>query len=841
MGEWPDDPFLVIRQALAGGAAQHDVRIGLPDPHRRLVDALLEGNGGSADVAVLVRHVLGWEHVHGNHLPLQVPDVLAAAMDLERCGLQVLTLQNQRSEVSLPGLGAALLPDGALREVYLEDQSSHGRVVDESPADPFWRRTLGYPTYQSQGQKQIARSLVLCPPGGSVIATLPTGAGKTSLAVAPALLASEGAAVSVVVVPTTVLALDQERRVQEVIGLTRRRPSSSGRYAYIGEMAEDVKEQIRADLRSGAQSILFTSPEALVTGLAPALQDAARSGYLAYFVVDEAHVVDQWGTEFRPEFQTIGALRRLLVDLAPAGQACVTLLMSATLSAGAVKTLSTLLTGPGPTRFLSSTILRAEPEYFLQDVPTEEDRRRAVAAALALVPRPAVLYVSTVRQVHEWKNLLDAWGYGRVATVHGGVAAEERGRIVGGWRGTDQHGRPVPSTYDLVLATSAFGLGVDIPNVRAVVHACLPETIDRYYQEVGRGGRDGKPALALLASAPQDHDVAAALNRDRVITTDKGLRRWERMVTTATPLTPTRLLVDLDVKPPNVVHVGEENRRWNLRTLTLLQRAGSVVLHTPEVVPGAEEDLQERHQLVVQVAAERHLDPDYWRDVVEPVRQVTSSSGQQSLSAMRRMLDRRDCAGRILADHYTWRTEEGRSRVPATCRGCPFCREQGTPAYSTFPPLPGVARWPGEAVLGDWLADTPTRFGIPLPTTGGTYDGRLLEALLLRLLTAGFTHVIDEGAAVRERVVDRMQNVLSPRPFFWDKGVQDALLAPPCARVLVLGPTTAQAPDLAAWYYDEVPVALIYPEGMADGRRPQAPYSDMNPPTLSVRRLLGEG
>jgi ATP-dependent DNA helicase RecQ len=833
------DPFLVVREALEGVAVAPETRAELPNAHRRLVDALASSKAGPADGAVLIRHVLGWEHVRGNTLPLSVPNRVAAREDLEASGLQVLPLGAGSWEATYAGAGAAPVPDSALREVYLEGQSAYGRAVDEAPADPFWRRTVGYSTYQSQGQKQIARSLTLCPPGGSVIATLPTGAGKTSLAVAPALLASEGAAVTVVVVPTTVLALDQERRVQETIGSTGRRHSTSGRYAYIGEMAEDVKNQIRADVRSGAQPLLFTSPEALVTGLAPALQDAARSGYLAYFAVDEAHVVDQWGTEFRPEFQTIGALRRLLVELAPPGQECVTLLMSATLSAASVRTLSTLLTGPGPVQFLSSTVLRAEPEYFLQDVAEEEGRREAVRVALAHLPRPAALYVSTLKQVAEWKGLLRDWGYARVAAVHGGVASEERGRIVGGWRGTDAQGRSVPSNYDLVLATSAFGLGVDIPNVRAVLHACLPETVDRYYQEVGRGGRDGRPSLAFLVSAPEDHDVAAALNRDRVITIDKGLHRWERMATTATSLDPTHLRVDLDVKPANVVHVGDENRRWNLRTLTLMQRAGLVVLHTPEFqsdVEGAA--AEEAHYLVVQVVAEDHLDPDYWQRVVEPVRQSTSSSGQQSLLAMQRLLRGSDCAGRILSEHYSWRTEEGRSRVPATCRGCPFCREHGTPPYSTLPPLPAVAPWPGGAGLKEWLMGTPTRFSVALPTQAGRYDRNVLEAVVLRLLRAGFLHVIDEGAAVRERSVDRFQELLSPRPLLWDAGPQDALLAPPCARIVLLSPDAAMTPDLTPWYDDDVPVAVLHPEAMADRRRPQSSYSDMNPPSLSIRRLL---
>ncbi len=834
----PDDPLLVVRSALAGEPVPPDLRSSLPAPHRRLVDAVATAAAGPADIAVLTRHVLGWEGVLGNELPVLVPQDLVPAEVLEQSGLQVLPLQGGRCEISLSGSLASVLSAASMDDVYSERIV---RLPDEAPSDPFWRRTLGYDTYQSHGQKQIARSLMLCPPGGTLIASLPTGAGKTSLALGPALLASDGAAVSVVVVPTTVLALDQERRVRELLIETGQVGSGSGRYAYIGEMPQDVKAQIREDVRAGRQRILFTSPEALVTGLAPALQDAARSGILAYFVVDEAHIVDQWGTEFRPEFQTIGALRRLLVDLAPSGQSCVTLLMSATISSGAARTLATLLAGPGPTQFIPSTVLRPEPEYLLSEHRTEEERQRAVRAALAVMPRPAALYVSTLEQIADWSALLQAWGYQRFATVHGKVGAAARSRVVAGWRGRDTAGQPVPSTYDLVLATSAFGLGVDIPDVRAVVHACVPETVDRYYQEVGRGGRDGRPSLAFLASAPRDHDVAEGLNRDRVITVEKGLGRWSRMASTAVSLDATRLKVDLDSRPPNVVHRGDENRRWNLRTLTLMQRAGLVLLYATEF-EGRDRDAgddEDGAHLVVQLLADEHLDESYWKKVVEPVRLTTSASGQQSLRAMRRLLAGDDCAGRLLSEHYSWRSEVGRSRVPAACRGCPWCRRHGQTPYRSPAPVPSIEPW-GDVALRDWLPDTPDRFSVPLAVTEGRYDDRVLQAVLLRLLRAGYMHVIDLGAVVRVRAVDRLQDRVVPRAIFWDHGDAAPLLAPPRARVLLLPPTSTVAPDLSEWRDDGVPLAVLHPEDMADRRRLHLLYSEMNPPSIAVRRLLGE-
>ena len=99
-------------------------------------------------------------------------------------------------------------------------------------------------------------------------------------------------------------------------------------------------------------------------------------------------------------------------------------------------------------------------------------------------------------------------GFRRITQVTGDSSDEQRRSAIEGWRGEDTLGRTIPTRYDIVVGTSAFGLGVDMPDVRSVVHACVPETLDRFYQEVGRGGRDGRPSIACLASAPGDYAVA---------------------------------------------------------------------------------------------------------------------------------------------------------------------------------------------------------------------------------------------------------------------------------------------------------------------------------------------
>ena len=95
------------------------------------------------------------------------------------------------------------------------------------------------------------------------------------------------------------------------------------RYAYVGSLDHDTKKQLRDAVRSGTQRLLYTSPEALVSGLAPAVLDCAKAGLLQQVVIDEAHLVDQWGTDFRPEFQTMPGLIREAYATAPAGSEAV--------------------------------------------------------------------------------------------------------------------------------------------------------------------------------------------------------------------------------------------------------------------------------------------------------------------------------------------------------------------------------------------------------------------------------------------------------------------------------------------------------------------------------------
>ncbi len=139
-----------------------------------------------------------------------------------------------------------------------------------------------------------------------------------------------------------------------------------------------------------------------------------------------------------------------------------------------------------------------------------------------------------------------------------------------------------------MVATSAFGVGIDKADVRTVIRATVPETVDRFYQEVGRGGRDGRACSSLLLFSEQDRKVAETLGAHNLISDELGFERWSALTASAKALDPLGFLleVDLDVVPPRLSQQSDYNVAWNMRTLIMMAHAGLLDLESePPVDP----------------------------------------------------------------------------------------------------------------------------------------------------------------------------------------------------------------------------------------------------------------
>ena len=183
-------------------------------------------------------------------------------------------------------------------------------------------------------------------------------------------------------------------------------------------------------MTGGRIPLLVTSPESLAGSLHATLQEMAGAGRVAALVVDEAHLVTQWGHDFRPEFRDLAALRRDILDAAASGQQRLpkTVLMSATLGPAEIRDLADLFGAPGPLSLVAANMLRPEPDYWIAPWCDWSERRERVLEALTHLPRPLVLYVTLPDQAMEWSRLIRAHGFGRVAVVTGETDGQHQAR-----------------------------------------------------------------------------------------------------------------------------------------------------------------------------------------------------------------------------------------------------------------------------------------------------------------------------------------------------------------------------------------------------------------------------
>ena len=171
-----------------------------------------------------------------------------------------------------------------------------------------------------------------------------------------------------IIVPTVALAYDFERRFQDhYMRLNPRAQRNDLRFAWTGDTSQPDRDAFRTRLTQGRQPLLVTSPESMTSALRDQLLDLAGMGRLAGLVVDEAHLVTQWGRSFRPEFRTLGRLRSELLARAAEQhrRAPLTLLLSATMSSRCIEDLQGLFAQPGPCVLIAANTLRPEPEFWI--------------------------------------------------------------------------------------------------------------------------------------------------------------------------------------------------------------------------------------------------------------------------------------------------------------------------------------------------------------------------------------------------------------------------------------------------------------------------------------------
>ena len=332
------------------------------------------------------------------------------------------------------------------------------------------RRVFGYPAFRGKQEEIIGHVAA----GGDALVLMPTGGGKSLCYQIPALLRAEaGLGMGVVVSPLIALMQDQVAALDEV----------GVRAAFLNSsLSGEEARQIEQRARRGELDLLYVAPERLMTERCLALFEACKVGL---FAIDEAHCVSQWGHDFRPEYIQLSILHERFPEVPR-------IALTATADQETRAEISARLQLDAARVFVSSF---DRPNIRYRIVEKNNGRHQLLQFIRAEHAGEAgIVYCLSRRKVEETAAFLSAEGIAALP-YHAGMDAEERQR---------NQMRFVREDALVMVATIAFGMGIDKPDVRFVAHLDLPKSIEAYYQETGRAGRDGEPADAWMAYGLQD-------------------------------------------------------------------------------------------------------------------------------------------------------------------------------------------------------------------------------------------------------------------------------------------------------------------------------------------------
>lgn len=576
----------------------------------RLNDCLLDlksesGKATKKDLAILVRQWIRRSDINDNRdgglyrIPTEFSDFLEE--ELVSCGIEKHILIDGGVALSAKAWAPKWVRGSNERNPV--DQCSGEQVrrsVSSTGTDKAFKELTGFNFYKSSGQFAACQVVKSMRDGSTAIVMLPTGSGKTEVALSMIenlvnvhpMVRDKPSIVSVLVVPYVALIKDLDRRLVDLYQGKWKGPTPltfSYTYETDDRQLELLLSRINFPDESDIPGIIITSPESFVGRFRNEIRNWAMAGRLGALIFDEAHLLYQSGVGFRLDFRDLPVIRKQLNELSPSGCQPRTLLMSATVGQ---TELSYLIKNFGPPENLSlvdATSLRSEPDFFVSENLSTEIREKSLIESLHRLPRPAIIYVTRPDDAKALLRSIRDWGFGRVRCVVGETPAREREEVLNSLRTGSS-----PSSCDLVVANSAFGLGIDCDEVRTVIHFCLPESVDRWYQEVGRGGRDGRSSVGLLITEGRkgsEEWIQARQNIPKALLYDTLIKRWDtitkfRIISSADE---SRVLLDLRTPPSAIKSLDwnesnghtEYGLKWNRTILYSLQEMGYIEIERP--------------------------------------------------------------------------------------------------------------------------------------------------------------------------------------------------------------------------------------------------------------------
>lgn len=509
----------------------------------------------------------------------------------------------------------------------------------------FIEKLTGFKYFKSMEQKLCVHGALNAPLGYTTLISMPTGGGK-SLVTQVLGYAKKG--LSIVVVPTVSLAIDQKRAAKaNVVNV-----GQNEIFCYYSGINNLPK--IRKAIEKREARLLFISPEALIKNedFRQIIAEANATRYLQNIIVDEAHIVVAWGDFFRVDYQCLSPWRNELLKANPELR---TFLLSATYRDDTVETLKQLFVSGQEWLEIRCDSLRKEPRFAYISAKGFKDKQNKIVDLVCLLPHPMILYVNAPCEALKWKTFLESKGFINIKTFTGETKSDERRELIDDW---------VNNKYDLMIATSAFGVGVDKPDVRTVIHLYMPESSDTYYQELGRGGRDGLPSLSVMCI--DEDDIANAYNHvGKVLTTDKFWGRWWSMYRNPNNQWQSGSIAIMASTKPNYNKINyfeegnDTDEKWNINVLLLLNRKKQIQ------IVGLDLDGENRYIFTIKILNDLITqETEKTKALFEKLRNEEANKSQNVFSIIKNSVDK--------ADRLCW-SEMFYETYPLVSECCPGC------------------------------------------------------------------------------------------------------------------------------------------------------------------------
>ncbi len=485
----------------------------------------------------------------------------------------------------------------------------------------FITELTGYFRFKSMEQKLCVFGALNTPAGYTTLVSMPTGGGKSLIT---QVLGYEKEGLSIVVVPTVSLALDQERVAKKNIKISK----EDEIFCYYSGCKNFTR--ILDAIKNKRAKLLFISPEALIKNesFQELIREANALRYIRNIIIDEAHIVVAWGDFFRVDYQCLGPWRRECMKTNPDIR---TFLLSATFKDDTVAALKKMFAEDGRWIELRCDSLRKEPHFIVIRSKSYNEKRNRTLNLVNIMPKPMILYVASPYEADKWQKYLRYYGYNNIKTFTGDTKSDERLALIDQWSRNE---------YEIMIATSAFGVGVDKADVRSVIHLHVPDSPDSYYQELGRGGRDGLQSLSILCI--EDDDIPRALNHiNKVLTTEKLMGRWWSMYKNPSNMWSGGEIAIFASTKPNYNRINyfeegnESDEKWNINVLLLLSRYGLIRISSIAL------DDNNRYIFTIRILDEQiTVESKKTEDVFDKIREKEASKSLSAFSLMRRAIER---------------------------------------------------------------------------------------------------------------------------------------------------------------------------------------------------------